>query len=135
MNFSLNFFQFFMIEELEGSNLRSMYSIPYQSTYPIEVRLLAPSSFKMWPVIPSALSEVKNVTARPTSSGKTRCLNGLFSCAQFLRNLCSPSLYPEYRYMLDSTVDGATALTRTPKGAYSRAAALVSISSHAFDMA
>ena len=134
MKNSLNFFQFFMTDESEASYLLSMYSMPYQSTYPSYVRVLAPSTFMICPVIPSALSEVKKVIARPTSSGKTSLFNGLRCLALPLNSHYSLLLYPEYLYMFDSTTLGATALTLIPNGAYSRAADLVSISNPAFDM-
>ena len=83
-------------------------------------------------MIVSALSDVKNTIAFPTSSGRASHFKGLFSSAQLLKPSYSNLLRPEYQNKLVSVIAGATALTQTPNGAYSSAEAFVNISSPAF---
>lgn len=95
---------------------------------------LPPLTVKTCPVIVSALSEVKNTIAFPTSSGSASHFKGLFSSALLLNPSYSNLLRPEYQNKLVSVIAGATAFTLIPKGAYSSADAFVSISSPAFVM-
>lgn len=57
----------------------------------------------------------------------------MFAAARFLSDSFSYSERPAYLYKFVSTMQGATAFTRTPYGANSKADALVSISTPAFD--
>jgi len=85
----------------------------------------------VWPVIVSALSDVRKTTALATSSGIASLLKGLFSAAQDQNPSNSKLLRPAYQYRLVSQGAAATAFTQIPKGANSIAEALVSISSPA----
>jgi hypothetical protein len=50
------------------SNNRFMFSEPCQSYWPLDVKVLPPSTLKIWPVTLRAYSEVKKIIALATSS-------------------------------------------------------------------
>ena len=83
--------------ESEGSNRQSIFSLPYQSLYPIGAMCLPPVTVRVWPVIVSALSEVRNTIAFATSSGIASHLKGLFSAAQDQKPSNSKLLKPAYQ--------------------------------------
>ena len=95
---------------------------------------LPPVTVRVWPVIVSALSEVRNTIAFATSSGIASLLKGLFSAAQDQKPSNSKLLKPAYQYRLVSQGAAATAFTQIPNGANSIAEAFVNISKPAFVM-